>query len=866
MKRNGSRTPVDLTSDPAVLLELSRGQRETSDPHVMLHAACAALGKQISVDSVGFFETDVQTLSFITGWSDGALLPLTGQSAAAFIGTAYLAEVVAGRTLSIADTRLDPRTAGSIFVVRGGASMVSMPIMRAGSWRAGLYINHGVTRKWTVGELRLVRAVADQTWDAVERARAVGALAESQARLLAITNSIDQMLWAALPNGHHDFFNQRWYEFTGAPVGSTDGDGWSTMFHADDQKRAWGTWRASLATGEPYHIEYRLRHHSGNYHWVLGRAQPARDNSGHITRWYGSCTDIDEIVQAREVLARSRDELARIVEERTLERDRAWKFAQDLQAVVDLNGTFKAANDAWHNILGWQPEELIGRHHLDFNHPEHREASQQALDEAAAPRPRAYETRCRHKDGTYRWIAWVTAVEGGLIYASGRDVTAEKATAQALETTREALRQSQKMETMGQITGGIAHDFNNLLQAASGSLELIRRKPDDANKVRAWAAQGAEAIGRGAKLTGQLLAFSRLQELEFKPLNLAVLIMGLKDLLMRSAGPTVRVHLDLQAAELNVLGDETQIEMALLNLAVNARDAMPTGGELTIAASRRFMVACDEIPAGDCVLLNVTDNGIGMPPETAARAFDPFFTTKEVGRGTGLGLSQVYGMIRQAGGAVRLESRINVGTIVSMQFPCVGAVAVVNRDIIKQTQDPQFGMKVLIVDDDPGVRRFLADALEALGYTSVEAEDGFAGIAALATVQPDVMIVDFAMPGMTGADVAREARARCPALPIIFASGFADTQAIQSVPGLAAPMLRKPFRIAELEAVLEAVLRETIADASKDVESPPRFNQDRLPQVREIAHIGTNGIAASSMNEKTDEKLQTATQRVQDLD
>ena len=222
------------------------------------------------------------------------------------------------------------------------------------------------------------------------------------AQLEAITNSIEQMIWSTRPDGFHDFYNQRWYEYTGMPSESTDGEAWNAMFHPDGQERAWAVWRHSLATGEPYYIEYRLRHRSGQYRWVLGRAHAAKDDAGRIIRWYGTCTDIQDILETREVLGRSRDELEHLVERRTLERDSAWKYSRDLQVVVGVDGIIRAANRAWLSILGWEPTEVVGRYHLSFNTVEDRSASDEALRTAARLPLDRFEYRALHKDGSLR--------------------------------------------------------------------------------------------------------------------------------------------------------------------------------------------------------------------------------------------------------------------------------------------------------------------------------------------------------------------------------------------------------------------------------------------------------------------------------
>jgi len=372
----------------------------------------------------------------------------------------------------------------------------------------------------------------------------------------------------------------------------------------------------------------------------------------------------------------------------------------------------------------------------------------------------------------------------------------------------EALRQSQKMEAIGQLTGGIAHDFNNLLQAVHGALDLIRRKPGDEARVRRWAEGGLQAAERGAKLTSQLLAFSRFQRLELRPLIVSDLLQNLRDLLTRTLGPTVTLQFDLDTQRIPILADATQLELAVLNLAINARDAMPEGGTLTIITRPRTVAGDLELEAGEYLELSVADTGSGMPPEVIARAFDPFFTTKGVGKGTGLGLSQVYGIARQAGGSVRIESELGAGTRVVLVLRRVdGEVAAPLEPHAMAIPVAASGdLTVLVVDDDPDVRQFLCASLDGLGYRVVQSADGAEGLALLDAERPDLLLVDFAMPGMNGAEVAAEARRRRPNLPIIVASGYADTAALDAAIIGPARMLHKPFSLAELAQAVEAAL------------------------------------------------------------
>lgn len=378
------------------------------------------------------------------------------------------------------------------------------------------------------------------------------------------------------------------------------------------------------------------------------------------------------------------------------------------------------------------------------------------------------------------------------------------------ERAEAALRQMQKMEAIGQLSGGIAHDFNNLLGAILAGFELICRKAEDPQRVRQLAEAGLKSAERGARLTGQLLAFSREQRIELKPVAVSELLVGMRDLLTRSLGPSIRLVFNLTCHGA-VLADSTQLEMAILNLAINARDAMKANGTLTVS-TRATRVRDDvELAAGHYVEVAVADTGTGMTPEVMARAFEPFFTTKGLGKGTGLGLSQVYAIARQAGGIARMESRLGEGTTVSILLAQVDEPAAMPEGERPGAANfPEAAARLLIVDDDHQLRGMLAAALAEHGYRVREAGGGSAALALLAESEPDVMIVDFAMPEMNGAELAGLAWECHPDLPIIFASGYAETEAIEVIAGKDAVVLRKPFRMEQLqEAIAQKLARRT---------------------------------------------------------
>lgn len=374
------------------------------------------------------------------------------------------------------------------------------------------------------------------------------------------------------------------------------------------------------------------------------------------------------------------------------------------------------------------------------------------------------------------------------------------------EKAQQAMVQYQKMESLGRLTGGVAHDFNNLLNVVQGSMELILATTTDA-AVRRRAETAKAACERGARLTAQLLAFARNQTLNLRPLRLEPLFEAVLQMARPLLGDTFEFVVGVGPQVSGVLADASQMEMALLNLVINARDAMPGGGRIVLRASTPRVPAglLPETAAGDFVRIAVSDNGSGMSADVAARVFEPFFTTKSIGKGTGLGLSQVYGMARQSGGIARIDSLPGQGTTVEIWLPAAAGADV--QEASEAEEDRSLaGLKMLIVEDDDFVRASMADALVTLGCEVALAADGSAALDALAQGRPDLLLTDYLMPGMTGAELAGRARERFPGLPVVVATGYADMDAIRRAVG-DVTILRKPFQIAELDAALRKALR-----------------------------------------------------------
>lgn len=372
-----------------------------------------------------------------------------------------------------------------------------------------------------------------------------------------------------------------------------------------------------------------------------------------------------------------------------------------------------------------------------------------------------------------------------------------------------ALRQAQRLEAVGQLTSGVAHDFNNLLTVVLGNVEQMKKRVQDPALLKRLAMM-AEASQRGARLTAQLLAFSRRQKLEPRPVDLNDTVTSMRDMLQSAIGGSVQINPPMLADELwPAMIDPTQIELVILNLAINARDAMDVGGALTVSTAnvvRKAPTQPEEPPAGEYVEVAVSDTGSGMTPAVLARAFEPFFTTKDVGKGSGLGLSQVFGLAKQSGGGVSIDTKVGQGTTIKVYLPRAEALPEADDDPIETPQRADSSDRVvLVVDDDDAVREITVGYLSDLGYQVIEANGGQAALdAAQDHNRIDAMVLDFAMPGMNGAELAHEIRSSRPTMPIVFATGYADADALTDVG--ADLIVRKPFSQAELARKVSASL------------------------------------------------------------
>lgn len=548
--------------------------------------------------------------------------------------------------------------------------------------------------------------------------------------------------------------------------------------------------------------EYRVLRPDGSTAWIVAKGRPIFGPDGALTGAIGIVRDATAEHEAEDALRRLNDLLAREVEERTEERDRLWELARDPFVIADDQGVWLEASPAWTSILGWSREELLGRTSAWMEHPDDRERTR-AEDRrlAGGMVTERFENRFRTRDGDYRWFSWTAVPKDGRFYSVARDITEEREKARQLREAEEALRRSQKLESIGQITGGVAHDFNNLLTPILGALDLLQKwgLPDE--RAQRVAANAMESAERARMLVQRLLAFARRQPLSATAVELPTLLDQLGPLLASSLGPQVAVRIDAPADLPPVSADRNQLELALINLAVNARDAMPSGGSLTVSArAHRVEATAAEGPSpGDYVELSVADTGSGMPPSVLERAIEPFFSTKGIGRGTGLGLSMVHGLMAQLGGAMRIESELGQGTAIRLLLPVADGDAGGLDMAEPGLPDVSASGRVLLVDDDAAVRAATAQMLADLGYEVTQADSAAEALAMLeANETPDVLVTDHLMPGMSGTELARQVRSQWPDLRLLIISGYADVDDI--APDL--PRLGKPFRRIELARAL----------------------------------------------------------------
>jgi len=555
--------------------------------------------------------------------------------------------------------------------------------------------------------------------------------------------------------------------------------------------------------------------------------QPIRDESGRVASIFVEGSDITERHATELALRRSEAKLRELnndLERRVIERAQArgltWQLSPDLLGALNSQGYFETSNPAWQTVLGWTEAEVANMSIFELLHPEDVEHTRAGFELTQVGQPAiCFVNRYRCKDGSYKHISWVGIPEEGYVYCTGRDVTAERAAQLELAAAHEALRQAQKMEAFGQLTGGIAHDFNNLLTGILGSLALVRRRleANHTHDVPRLLDAATTSAQRATALTHRLLAFARRQSLDIRPNDVNRLVASMEDLLNRTLGERVELRCMLADRAWPALTDANQLESALLNLAINARDAMPQGGRLTVETvnvelDEAYAALHEEVQSGDYIALSVSDTGVGMSAETLSKAVDPFFTTKPVGEGTGLGLSVIYGFMKQSGGHLRLYSELGQGTTVTLYLPRARQDAIY-VDVPRLNSPRGAGETILVVEDDDTVRLIMCDALRDLGYNVLLAAEARPAIAILQSEQRiDLLISDVVLPHVSGRKLAELARNLRADLKVLFVTGYAEQATIRGeFLDAGMDMLTKPFALEVLGAKVHAMFQPEVA-------------------------------------------------------
>ena len=992
------RAEAELRANEAQLRFLDALGREIAkdlDADAILATTTRMLGRHLGVVICAYADMDADQDGFtIRGdWSAPGLPSIVGHYHLADFGKRAVEKLGAGLPLILNDipAELPPEDAAA-FQSLGVAATACMPLVKEGRLTALMAVHDSRPRVWSANDLALLTEVTERSWAHIERVRALAGQKSSEAQFGTMAQAMPNHVWAARPDGMLDWFNQQVYAYSGAAPGTLDGAAWTGMVHPKDLPAAAAEWSKSLASGEIYEIEFRLRRADGTYRWHLARALPIKNEAGQVTRWIGTNTDIHDQKTVSEALteeSKALDLLNRSASSVAAELD----LDRVVQMVVDTGVALTGAQFGafFYNVLDAQGESYtlfalagVERSHFDkFPMPRNTEVfgptfrgegivrsgditqdprygkngphkgmpeghlpvrsylavpviarsaevigglffghartqmfdarserlisglaahaaigidnarlfqALQRLNQTLEERVAERTAELAHSEGQLRSIVETTHIYQTLLDLEGRvqnanatalagidaqaqdvigryfwetpwftgtpemprfvresvatvkqghsvrreillklptgerwfdfamrplldekdQVTAlvpEAADITERRLAEDALRQAQKMEAVGQLTGGIAHDFNNLLQGITGALDRVQHRlaQGRTGDVERFLKAAIESANRAASLTHRLLAFSRRQTLDPRPTDANRLIGGMEELVRRTMGPNVAVEVVGAGGLWPIRVDPSQLENSLLNLCINARDAMPNGGTLTIETANKWLdergARDREIPAGQYVSLCVTDNGTGMTQEVIARAFDPFFTTKPLGQGTGLGLSMIYGFVRQSGGQVRVYSEIGKGTTMCLYFPRHAGAAQSEDVPGSEIVERGFGETVLVVDDEPTVRMLVAEVLSESYYNIAEAADGPSALKILESDRRiDLMITDVGLPGgMNGRQVADAARVLRKDLKVLFITGYAENAAVGNG-HLDAGMeiLAKPFAMSTL--------------------------------------------------------------------
>ncbi|HEX8222812.1 MAG TPA: PAS domain S-box protein [Allosphingosinicella sp.] len=659
-------------------------------------------------------------------------------------------------------------------------------------------------------------------FDISDRKAAEEALKEREGQLSAFIDQATAGFAQVDLTGRFTLVNDRFCEIAGRSRGELLALTLQEITHPEDLPANLVKFERAVADGTPFAHEKRYIRPDGSIVWVNNSVSVIRRRSGEP---YGILAVTIDVTERRTAEAAVRENEARL---RALTDNLPGGMVYQVSTGIDgSERRFLFVSQSCARLTGHSAEAILADASVAYRMIEADDfAILAAAEEEAIAEGRSFDVQCRFRraEGSLRWARIISAPraapDGTTIWDGIMiDVTDQKRAeamlrdlnetlehrvaerAEELALAQEALRQAQKMEAMGQLTGGVAHDFNNLLTPILGSLDLLHRKALGGPREQRLVEGALQSAERAKTLVQRLLAFARRQPLQPGPVNLSELVQGMVELVASTSGPQIRIDTRVDASLPLAQADANQLEMAILNLAVNARDAMPGGGTLTIAATAETAAAGEVagLAPGRYVRLAIADTGIGMDEATLRRAVEPFFSTKGVGRGTGLGLSMVHGLAAQLGGALTLDSREGEGTTAALWLPVSDAISApsVARPAPEQAARATAG-RVLLVDDEALVRASTADMLAELGYEVVEAESGQEALALIEAGEPDLVITDHLMPGLSGTDLARILAAGRPGLPVLIVSGYADLDGLP--PDL--PRLTKPFRQADLAACI----------------------------------------------------------------
>jgi PAS domain S-box-containing protein len=629
---------------------------------------------------------------------------------------------------------------------------------------------------------------------------------DQEAWLHSMVNAGPVLMWAGDLEKRCVYFNQPWLNFTGRTLEQEMGMGWTVSMHPDDLPRFISLYATAFEARTPFELEFRLRRHDGEYRWRAGRAAPYFDSHGAFQGFIGSCVDITDLKQAVSV------------------RNQLFNVSHDLMCVATFGDYFSDLNPAWTKTLGWTIAELKAKPWMSFVHPDDQEATRSivaVLEDGQAVLN--FDNRYRHKDGSYRWLSWKTVIlpEERIIFAIARDVTEQRA-------LQAQLLQSQKMQAIGTLAGGIAHDFNNLLSAIIGNAELARMDLSEVNAAQLAAPQASAVLAsltsmtevlragqRAKELVQRILSFSRPQEMQLKPIQLHDVLQEAVNLLRATLPAGIALHLD-STAVVPVRADASQIHQIVLNLATNAWHAMEhQTGHIDIALTAcnvdsTLCKMCPDLHPGPHVRLSVSDTGKGMEATTLARIFEPFFTTKPIGKGVGLGLSVVHGIVAGHHGGIVVESELGKGTTIHLYFPTsADAAEAAAVEQITAHDLPGQQQHILYIDDEEPLVFLAVRFLERLGYRV----DGFTQVSqALAAFRAnpksyDLVITDYNMPALSGMDLAQQLLSIRADTPIALASGYVRPDDVERARAVGIrEIILKPNTVEELGPLVQRLL------------------------------------------------------------